>query len=310
MKINSVGTEISLSQMGYGAWALGNAWTSESDAFQVLETFLSGGGTLIDTAQGYKISEERIGKFLKDSSWKNQAIVASKTAKGGSMETVSEIETAVDDSLRKLQREAIDIYYFHSPPDDLETMEAALYVMETLVKKGKIRGIGASIKGPSVSQKTVDLCKVYIDTGKIQVIQLIYSLLRQKNEDIFSYAQEKSVALVGRTSLESGFLTGKYEKEFRFPEEDYRSKWNPKFEEIWNLVHETQLKYGGSEKVKELALRFAMAPDAITSTIVGARNKIQMKQLLELQNMPILDRELVKEFQNSFLETQNVCNPD
>lgn len=307
---NTIGKDMKISKMGYGSWALGNPWTSEKDAFEVLETFLQGGGNFIDTAQGYKVSEERIGKFLKERNLSNQVIVASKTAKGGTMETVSEIELAVDDSLRKLQRDYVDIYYFHSPPEDVETMNAALDVLESLVKKGKIRGIGASIKGPTVSQKTVDICKQYIDTGKIQVIQLIYSLLRQKNEDIFSYAKEHGVALVGRTSLESGFLTGKYEKDFRFPEEDYRSKWNPKFAEIWNLVAETQEKYGGQEQVKELALRFAMSPEAITSTIIGARNKTQMEQLLQLQSMPALDESLREELKVAFSQTQDVCNPD
>lgn len=304
--------DVNITKLGYGAWAVGNPWTSEEDAFSVLETYLSHGGNFIDTAQGYKTSEERIGRFLKERGSLYEVVIGSKTAFGGKMETVKDIPTAVEDSLRKLNRDYIDLYYFHSPPSDVETMEAALDVMESLVKQGKIRGIGASIKGPSVSQETVDLCKQYIDTGKLTAIQLIYSLMRQKNQEVFEYASEHGVALVGRTSLESGFLTGKYARDFRFPEEDYRSKWNRKFEEIWDLVAKAQGIYGKGDiqTFKSMALQFAMNPEAITSTIVGARNKMQMEQLVAISQLPPLAKDILDSMKEDFRESQEVCNPD
>lgn len=307
-----LGKDMKITKLGYGAWAVGNGWTAEKDAFAVLESYISHGGNFIDTAQGYKTSEERIGKFLKERGYAQQVVIASKTSCGGTMDTVQDITSAVEDSLRKLQRDYIDLYYFHSPPSDVETMESALYVMEDLVKQGKIRGIGASIKGPSVNQDTVDLCKQYIDTGKLTAIQLIYSLMRQKNQEIFHYAQEHSVALVGRTSLESGFLTGKYSRDFRFPPEDYRSKWNSKFELIWDLVEQAQGKYtqGDIEAFKAMVLKFAMHPEAITSTIVGARNQVQMEQLVAMSQGTLLDTALLASMKEDFQETQEVCNPD
>ncbi len=307
-----LGNGVKISKLGYGAWAVGNAWTPESDAFDVLDTYLANGGNFVDTAQGYKVSEERIGKYLQLRGCKNKVVISSKTPNGGKMETVKDIESAVDDSLKKLGRDYIDLYFFHSPPEDDETISAALDVMESLVKKGKILTIGASIKGPNVSGATVDLCKKYIDTGRIHAIQLIYSLLRQKNAEIFQYAKANNVALVGRTSLESGFLTGKNARDFRFPEEDYRAKWNHKYEEIWDTVASAQERYANGlvDKFKEIALQFAMNPDEITTTIVGARNRAQMEGIIEISQLPQLSQELLAELKSDFSKSQNVCNPD
>lgn len=307
-----LGNGIKISKLGYGAWAVGNAWTPEEDAFDVLDAYLANGGNFVDTAQGYKISEERIGKYLKLRGCSGNVVISSKTPNGGTMETVKNIEAAVDDSLKKLGRDYVDLYFFHSPPDDDETIAAALEEMERLVKKGKILTIGASIKGPNVSQATVDLCKKYIDTGKIHAIQLIYSLLRQKNAEIFEYAKANGVALVGRTSLESGFLTGKNARDFRFPSEDYRAKWNPKYEEIWDTVAAAQSKYsnGSIEEFKRIALQFAMNPDEITTTIVGARNKAQMEGIIAMSTHAPLEKELLEKLKADFQQSQNVCNPD
>ncbi|MFI3168080.1 MAG: aldo/keto reductase [Bacillota bacterium] len=313
MEINrELGAGIKISKLGYGAWAVGNAWTPESDAFDVLDAYLANGGNFVDTAQGYKVSEERIGKYLKLRGNSNKVVISSKTPNGGTMETVKNIESAVDDSLKKLGRDYIDLYFFHSPPDDDETIACALAEMERLVKKGKILTIGASIKGPNVSQATVDLCKKYIDTGKIHAIQLIYSLLRQKNADIFEYANKNGVALVGRTSLESGFLTGKNARDFRFPDEDYRAKWNRKYEEIWDTVARAQEKYakGSAEEFKRIALQFAMNPEEITTTIVGARNKEQMEGIIAISQHEKLSADLLGKLKSDFEASQNVCNPD
>lgn len=307
-----LGNGIKISKLGYGSWAMGNAWTTEEDAFATLNEYLTNGGNFVDTAQGYKISEERIGKYLKIHGGKDKVVISSKTPNGGTLETVKNIESAVDDSLKKLGRDYVDLYFFHSPPDDDETIAAALNEMERLVKKGKILTIGASIKGPNVSQATVDLCKKYIDTGKVHAIQLIYSLLRQKNADIFEYAKANNIALVGRTSLESGFLTGKNARDFRFPAEDYRAKWNHKYEEIWDTVAAACEKYAGgsTEEFKRIALQFAMAPDEITTTIVGARTREQMRGIIEISKCKPLSADLLAKLKSDFEASQNVCNPD
>ena len=98
--------------------------------------------------------------------------------------------------------------------------------MEQLKTEGKIRAIGASIKGPNVTQHTADLCRQYINTGKVDVLQLVYSIFRQSNAQVFEQARQAGVGIIARTVLESGFLTGKYNSQSLFSEGDHRRRWS------------------------------------------------------------------------------------
>ena len=82
--------------------------------------------------------------------------------------------------------------------------------LEKAKEEGLIRHIGASIKGPNVNQMTVDLCRKYIKTGRVDVFQVVYSILRQKLYDVILEAQNAGIGIVARTALESGFLSGNY----------------------------------------------------------------------------------------------------
>ncbi|MFI3209223.1 MAG: aldo/keto reductase [Eubacteriales bacterium] len=282
-----LGQDILISKLGFGAWAIGGGaygGVAVTDANEALDYYLSQGGNFIDTAQMYANSEEIIGNFLQDSEYKNDVVIATKTPCGDGMNTVNLIESELDKSLKKLKRNYVDLYYFHSPSEDDETIAAGLEVMKSLKAKGKIRTIGASIKGVNVTDETVELCRRYIDTKEIDAIQLVYSIFRQKNKEIFSYAQDNNVALIGRTSLESGFLTGKYRKGHVFAEGDHRVRWSASVDEIMDEVQKIEKKYIGKhdDSMTSLAIRFAMHPDEITDTIVGVKNKKQMEEIIQV----------------------------
>ena len=98
--------------------------------------------------------------------------------------------------------------------------------MEQLKTEGKIRAIRTSIKGPNVTQHTADLCRQYVYTGKVDVLQLVYSIFRQSNAQIFEQARQAGVGIIARTVLESGFLTGKYNSQSLFLEGDHRRRWS------------------------------------------------------------------------------------
>jgi aryl-alcohol dehydrogenase-like predicted oxidoreductase len=175
-------------------------------------------------------------------------------------------------------------------------MNRDLDVFEQLRQEAKIRFIGASIKGANVTQNTVDLCRQYIDTGRLDVIQMIYSIFRQKTRDIFQEARAKNVGLVGRTSLESGFLTGKYEPGHEFTGTDHRKRWNRerlrKILECAQRLKKTAVN-PPYESLAQVAIRFAMLPDAIASTIVGAKSADQVQANLRALDLPPLDQTLV-----------------
>lgn len=95
------------------------------------------------------------------------------------------------------------------PPDDHEVVLLALEEMERFRKEGKIRAIGASIKGLNATEHTAALCRQYMTTGKVDAIQLIYSILRQRLLNVIEEASGNGIGIVARTVLESGLLTGK-----------------------------------------------------------------------------------------------------
>lgn len=308
-----IGEDIAISKLGFGAWAIGGTSYGSveiQDAYEAMECYLSQGGNFIDTARMYGESERIIGEFLEDSSFKQDVVIASKTACGATMDTVSQIEVELEETLKNLKRDYVDMYYFHMPSEDPEVIAAGLDVMKKLKQQGKIRTIGASIKGPDVTDSTVNLIKTYIDIKEIDAIQLVYSIVRQKTRTMFDYAKENQVALIGRTSLESGLLTGKYKKGHVFPEGDHRNRWITNFDKMMEVVEEVDEKFARKyeESLMSLALRFAMAPEAITNTIVGAKNKKQMEDILNItQKMPI-DQSLLLALELKYQDKTDLFN--
>ncbi len=287
--------DIRISRLGIGTWAIGGSGcygdVGAAQAIDALDCYFSAGGNFIDTAQVYAEAELVIGQFLKGA-LRHEAVIATKTQAGSERSTIANIEPFLDKSLQRLGRDYVDLYYFHTPPSEPDVMEEALDVMQALKQKGKIRAVGGSIKGVNVTDETVSLCKQYIDTGKIDAIQLVYNILRQQTNEVFDYATQHGIALIGRTSLETGFLSGQYKKGHRFAENDHRSRWNATYDMIAEYVAEIEQRFIGAtsadDNMTSLALRFAMYPEAITDTIVGARTRSQVEELLNIIEKPAL----------------------
>ncbi len=291
--------DIAISRLGIGTWAIGGSGSygdvSAAQAIDALDCYFTAGGNFIDTAQCYADAEQVIGQFLKESTLRHEAVIATKTQAGTERETIKDIEPLLNESLKRLGRDYVDLYYFHMPSSEPDVMEEALDVMQALKQKGKIRAVGASIKGVNVTDDTVTLCKQYIDTGKLDAIQLVYNILRQQTNEIFDYATAHNIALIGRTSLETGFLSGKYKKGHRFAANDHRNRWNATYDMIAEHVEAIEQRFIHNEcaddEMTSLALRFAMAPEAIADTIVGARSRTQVQELLDIIAKPVLPTE-------------------
>jgi len=292
-------TGAEVSELGFGAWAIGGEGDGfnygpvpEQEALACIETYLDAGGNHLDTARYYNESERIIGLILRESSKRERVFLASKTVQ----DSPEAIREELEESLRLLQTDHVDLYYMHLPPDDTAEMDLHFDVFEQLREEGKIRFIGASIKGPDITSATVDLCRQYIDTDRLDVIQLIYSIFRQQTREIFGHAQANRVGLVGRTALESGFLTGKYERGHEFAGNDHRQRWAGRLEQILEAAQglkRTAVR-PPYETLAQVALRFAMAPAAIGSAIVGAKSVEQTRANLAAVQLPPLDPELVE----------------
>jgi len=307
-------TRIAVSELGFGAWPIGGAQygpVPEGEAIETVKAYIQAGGNFIDTARAYGQSEAILGKVLSQDRLRDQIILASKTFKGDSLESIPAIRADLEESLRLLRTDYLDLYYLHMPPDDPEIMDRTLDEFEILKKEGKIRAIGASIKGPAVTAATVKLCCQYIDSGRVDAIQLVYSILRQKNAEIFGYAHEKGVGLVVRTSMESGFLSGKY-RPGEVIAEGHRKRWAPETQRlIFDKVLEME-KYAVRPpytSMAEVAVRFTLEPREVSSVIVGARTPDQSRQNVALATKPPLDAAIIRRLKDELGRLTERFNP-
>ncbi len=292
------GAEAGIAVVGFGAWAIGAddrdgsyGPVARADALEALCGYVEGGGNFIDTATRYGRSEEVIGEFMAGEGLAQTLVIASKSPHTDA----AGIRADVEESLRRLRRDWVDLYYLHSPPEDPDEMNRALDAYEVLMAEGKVRAVGASIKGPDVTDETVRLCRQYIRTGRVHALQVIYSILRQKNRDVFAQAAEAGVAIIARTVLESGFLTGKYKPGDSFAGRDHRTRWAG--QTLQHLLTEAQdvsrrLAERRKETPAQLAMRFALDEPAVTSIIPGAKNRKQAVENLQAERIAPLSPEM------------------
>lgn len=290
-------TGFQVTEIGLGAWPLGSQGYGkdipDEEALACIEAYVEGGGNFIDTARRYGESERLIGEYFQKNGKRADVILASKSHRLDAAELREELET----SLRQLQTDYIDLYFLHAPPYEPDEMNRVLDTYERFKDEGKIRAIGASIKGPDVNQRIVNLCRQYMRTGRVDALQIIYSIFRQKNREIFNEAIERGVGIVARTALESGFLTGKYAPDHRFGEDDHRQRWG--HDHLNNILKETQnLKdtviEPPYENLTQVAIRFALAPEAVSTVILGAKTERQVKANLRAGSLPALAPEMVE----------------
>lgn len=281
-----------VSEIGFGAWAIGGGprhygYVPEEDAHACLRTYLDLGGNLIDTARRYGVSERIIGDFFAREGGREQVIIASKSR---ALEA-GELRAEVEESLRLLRSDYVDIYFMHLPPDEPDQMNRTLDAYEQLKAEGKIRAIGASVKGPDVTAHTVDLCRQYIQSGRVDVLMVIYSILRQLTGEMLAEAGEAGVGVIARTVLESGFLTGKYAPGHQFTGEDHRTRWS---QEHLNAILGDIQRLGERvlappyETLSQLAIRFALDRGEIAGVVLGGKTAEQVEQNMRVAALPPL----------------------
>ncbi len=220
-------TKLGNSGLGVSRFAFGGnvfGWTvNETESFRLLDTFVSAGFNLIDTADVYSKwvpgnsggeSETIIGKWLKRSGKRDKVIIATKVG----MEMAPDrkglsrnyILSAVEDSLRRLQTDHIDLYQSHT--DDKETpLEETLDVYGHLIKQGKVRAIGASNYS---AERLAQALRISEQHGypSYQCLQTLYNLYNREEYEsaLESLCLEKGLGVITYFSLAGGFLTGKY----------------------------------------------------------------------------------------------------
>ena len=286
-KVTIRSTDLTVNPIGLGTNAVGGQkyypGITDEDGRQFLRTALDIGVNFWDTAYTYgpKRSEEIIGEVLKETGKRHEVVLATKAAHDDSSgETVMNnrpefLRQAVEDSLRRLQTDYIDLFYIHFPDEDTPKDEAVgeLY---RLKEEGKIRAIG-------VSNFTLEQLKEANKDGYVNVYQGLYNLFqRQAEEELFPYTVAHDISFVPYFPFASGLLAGKYTKETTFPAGDLRLK-RPEFQPdqfAENVARVDRLRDVAARYKADIAhvvLQWYLRHEAIDVVIPGAKRSEQVE---------------------------------
>jgi aryl-alcohol dehydrogenase-like predicted oxidoreductase len=226
------GTNIEVSRIALGTWAIGGwLWggTDEKASVDTIHAALDKGVNLIDTAPvyGFGRSEETVGRALKHYGRRDRIRISTKaglewqSGKISRNSLPSRIAKEVDDSLRRLQTDVIDIYFIHWP-DPKVPFEETARLLERLKDQGKIRACGVSNFAP-------EQMDAFRNAADLQVCQPPYNMFeRAIEDDVMPYCKENGVLLMTYGALCRGLLSGKMTPDREFPGDDLRNH-DPKF---------------------------------------------------------------------------------
>ena len=280
------GTPLTVSRVAIGTWAIGGwMWggTDETESISTIRAAIDHGVNVIDTAPAYGFgrSEEIVGKAIAEGRLRDKVVIATKVGlewKEGKVfrnASCGRIMREVEDSLRRLRTDYIDIYQVHWP-DPLVTIEETAAAMQMLLKQGKIRAIG-------VSNFSVEQMQRFRSVAPLHVLQSPYNLFEREIEtDLLPYCRKNNIAMFGYGALCRGLLSGRMRSDTAFTGDDLR-RADPKFREprfaqylsaVQRLDRLAQQRFG--EHVIQLAVRW-MLDQGITTALWGARHPGQLE---------------------------------
>ena len=278
--LGNTGLEVTV--IGFGAMTIGGAFgpVDDGESNRALHAAIDGGINFIDTSDAYGAgrSENIIGQFLKERSDRNDIIVFTKggnnMATGQRDFTPEYISNALENSLKRLEIEAIDLYLLHNPNLDNMQAEDSYAVLEKAKDDGKLKNWGVSVN-------TDAECDYAVGQSKPSVMQMEYNILEQSPAESFARAKSAGMGVISRVPLKRGFLSGRIDETFEFAEGDRRKKMlSPeniqKFQAKLNRLQDIagQLKISPATA----ALRFCVSNTDVTCVIPGIRTPEQSTQ--------------------------------
>lgn len=302
-------TGLAVSELCLGAMTFGRE-SSKRESHQMLDRFADAGGNFIDTANVYSHgkSESILGGWLKERK-RDDFVIATKVrfAMGDQPNQVGlsrkHILQAVEDSLRRLRTDYIDIYQVHCWDPGTPLMET-LSTLDALVRSGKVRYIGASNYSGWQLQKAIDLSR-QMKIEPFVTLQPLYNLLDRSTEwELLPVCQNEGLGVIPWSPLRGGWLTGKYRRSMEAPPEGSRveSAEREGWSESWSLYNNArtwevidELLAVAEELEKEpaqVALRWLIQRPGVTAPIIGARTIGQLESNLGAANWSLSDEHM------------------
>jgi len=285
------GTPLKVSRVAIGTWAIGGwMWggTDEAQSISTIRATLEHGINLIDTAPvyGFGRSEEIVGKATAEGGLRSRVLIATKAGLAWQDGRVfrdasrARIMREIEDSLRRLRTDYIDIYQVHWP-DPLVAVEETADAMLTLFRQGKIRAIG-------VSNFSIAQMERFRSVAPLHVLQPPYNVFERGIEaDLLPYCREHKIATLGYGALCRGLLSGRMRPHTIFDGDDLR-RTDPKFRAprfaqylaaVQRLDRLAKERFG--RRVIELAVRW-MLDQGVDTALWGARHPDQLQPVDEV----------------------------
>ncbi len=290
-------TGMKVSELCLGAMTFGREST-EADSIQMMDRFVAAGGNFIDTANVYTrgVSEEIVGRWLRNRN-RDDLVIATKArfpmGEGPNDLGLSRkhLLAAVEESLRRLQTDYIDLYQVHCW-DPGTPLDETLSTLDTLVRSGKVRYIGASNYSGWQLQKAVDTSR-HQGWEPFSCLQPLYNLLDRSLEwELVQVCQNEGLGIIPWSPLRGGWLSGKYRRGMAAPvagtriekaeQEGWSESWSAyNNERTWSVLDAlfAVAEEAGKEPV-QVALRWLLQRPGVTAPIIGARTLAHLESNL------------------------------
>ena len=297
-----------VSEISFGAWAIGGAWggVDDKESLAALHAALDGGVNFFDTADVYGDgrSERLLAKLKKER--KETFYIATKAGRRLPKQTPegynhANLTSWIERSLRNLNTDTIDLLQLHCPPTEVYYMPEVFGSLDELVRAGKLRHYGVSVEKVEEALKAIEF-------PNVQSVQIIFNIFRQRPADsFFAEAQRRQVGILARVPLASGLLSGKITQERKFAKDDHRN-FNRHGEEFdrgetfagvdfetgLNAVEELKSFVPEGATLAQLALRWILEFPAVTCSIPGAKRPAQVAENIAASALPPLSRAAMK----------------
>ena len=302
----------SVSEIGFGAWAIGGEkWGPQDDneSRLTLHTAIDQGINFIDTAQVYGKghSEGIIGEVLKERA--EEIFIATKVPRKPGTPLPSNENPDVklyysrkyiieecEKSLRRLRRDYIDLYQFHNWTSSFNIVDELYDAMDKLKRDGKIRAVGVSV--PDDDQ---DSAIGAIVDNKIDAVQLLYNIFEQTPQyNLLPVCEKFNIGVINRVPLFEGALTGKFKKNTRFHRNDWRGKLfgGKNMGIILNYIEKLESlknEYYPALSLAQYALRFCLSHPAVSTVIPGMRKPEQVLENIQAINKGVCSEKELRE---------------
>lgn len=288
---------LACSEVSLGTWAFNSQVygpVQESAAHETVRQALDDGITLFDTAPLYGnkeqdgIAEQVLGRAL--GAERESVLISTKFGRRPTRGNAADFNAAnvlssVDESLQRLATDRIDVLFFHSPfgPDEID--DDVWAALQTVKEAGKVRAVGHSI---SKFSETCDMARQWAADGRIDVIQVVYSLLNREATTLIAELSSSGIGVIARESLANGFLSGQVTRETEFPAGTLNARYSR--EEVVARVDQVdRLAFLVRDEVASMpqaAMRWVLDNPGVSTVLTGARTAAEVADCAAAAGLP------------------------